>query len=483
MPEQDWKEMAPGVWTIAPRPVAPPPVREPPLAPKPEASPPVSPPVKVEERPAARRAEVRAPADFWNIRVGTAVDLSVDFCGIRYKNPFLLASTPAARPQNWEEAARMGWAGGVLWGVSYAGFGRSLMRGVTPRDIKYVDSSPAFWGYQNFCSVPGIAEAGLIVPELVDKAVRKAKESGLPVAANILAGFDTEVWVKASVAAERAGADLLELNVSCPYIPNIGLHVARDINKVKEIVRSVRERTGIPIMVKLSACHLTEELQRIALAVVEAGANAISTTNTIPCVAGVDIETGMPMPTHLDVKGRMRGMVTGLSGPAIKPQGLRAVSEIVQVVDVPVMGIGGISDWQSAVEYMMAGAKAVQVGTAALLYGHRVVRGMLQGLQEFMERKGYSRIDDLVGIASKKYRVGETYSSVAEKQPRRMVVDEAKCNGCSLCMPACLSSAQGAIKVTNGVAAINQELCVQCNSCMIVCPQGAVSTVWEPARV
>ncbi|MDP6509888.1 MAG: tetratricopeptide repeat protein, partial [Dehalococcoidia bacterium] len=197
------------------------------------------------------------------------------------------------------------------------------------------------------------------------------------------------------------------------------------------------------------------------------------------CVAGVDIETGMPIPTQMDVGGRMRGMVTGLSGPAIKPMGLRAVSEVVQAVDVPVMGIGGIADWQSAMEYMMLGARVVQVGTAVLLHGHRIVKDMVRGLEEFMERKGYSRVEDFIGITSKSYAVGEPYTSTSEKQPRTMVVDEVRCTGCGTCMPACVASANGAIKVTDGVAVINQGLCVQCNSCMLVCPSGAVSTVWE----
>jgi dihydropyrimidine dehydrogenase (NAD+) subunit PreA len=410
-----------------------------------------------------------------------AVDLSVEFCGIRFPNPFIMASTPAARPQNWDKAARMGWGGGSLWGVSYAGFGRALMRGMPPREAQHIGKPPAFWGYQNVCSVPGIAEAGLIVPELVDKAVRQAKESGLPVVANILGGFDTDIWVNASVAAERAGADLLEINVSCPYIPKIGLHVARDVDKVTEIVRAVNERTEVPLMVKLSACHVTHELQGIARAVVAAGADAISTTNTILSVAGVDIETGMPIPAQMDVGGRMRGMVTGLSGPAIKPMGLRAVSEMVQAVDVPVMGIGGITDWQSAVEYMMLGARVVQVGTAVLLHGHRIVRDMVRGLEEFMERKGYSRVEDFIGITSRGYAVGESYTSASERQPRTMIVDELRCTGCGTCMPACVASANGAIQVTDGVAVINQGLCVQCNSCMLVCPSNAVSTVWQPA--
>jgi ferredoxin len=236
------------------------------------------------------------------------------------------------------------------------------------------------------------------------------------------------------------------------------------------------------MMVKLSACHVTHELQAIAKAVVAAGASAISTTNTILCVAGVDIETGMPIPTQMDVGGRMRGMVTGLSGPAIKPMGLRAVSEVVQAVDVPVMGIGGITDWQSAVEYMMLGARAVQVGTAVLLHGHRIATDMVRGLEEFMERKGYSRLDDFRGITSKNYAVGESYTSVSETQPRTMVVDSVKCTGCGTCVPACVASANSAIKVIDGVAVIDHNLCVQCNSCMLVCPSNAVSTFWEPAH-
>ncbi|MFC1926531.1 4Fe-4S binding protein [Chloroflexota bacterium] len=297
----------------------------------------------------------------------------------------------------------------------------------------------------------------------------------MPVGANLLFGEDADIWVEAAEAAEKGGADILEMNLSCPMYSTKGVYLFNDLDKTTEVIKAVRSSTGLPIMAKLHACLSSYELKQLAVTVVEAGADAISVTNIFRGLVGVDIETGIPMATEIDVSGKLRGPVSVFSGPAIKPFGLRAVAEIASVVDVPVSGVGGITNWKSAVEYMMLGATTVQVGMGAMLFGYDLVQEMVSGLRKFMERKGYQSLEDFIGIShSKVIGIGENMDFAPSDLKRRNVVDETLCNGCGLCVKGCLANARGAMQMIDGVAVIDRGLCYGCNVCRIVCPQGAI---------
>jgi dihydropyrimidine dehydrogenase (NAD+) subunit PreA len=310
-------------------------------------------------------------------------------------------------------------------------------------------------------------------PELVRRSTENAKQSGLPIAVNLLCGDNVDLWVQGVKAAEQGGADLLELNLSCPA-PLMGFDVSKDLGKTTEIVKAVRGSTGLPIMAKIHACLMEDELKRLAVTVVEAGVNAISTTNLFYGIVGVDIETGMPVATESDVWGNPRAGVAAFSGPSIKPFGLRAVAEIASAVDVPISGIGGVTSWQSAVEYMMLGASTVQVGMAAMLFGYDMVNDMISGLSGFMERKGYRSPNDFIGVAFRNVPgLGEkVYAPL--KLGRRYVVDDALCNGCGLCVKTCSTSNNGAMQLRKDTAWIDSTLCNCCGMCRIVCPIEAI---------
>jgi dihydropyrimidine dehydrogenase (NAD+) subunit PreA len=237
------------------------------------------------------------------------------------------------------------------------------------------------------------------------------------------------------------------------------------------------------MMVKLNASLGQHELAQITRDAVEAGADAISCSNTLRGLIGVDVETGIPLSCELNVDCTLRGMIGGISGPGIKPMVLRAVAEIRQITDLPISAVGGITDWQSAVEYMLLGASTVQVGTAVMLYGYRLIKQLTRGLEEYMERHGYKRVSDFVGKTIEKYFVPE-YIGPVEKQPRKMIVDEEKCTGCGLCLIACEASScgSGALTINDRVAKIDHNLCKTCNTCRVVCPEGAISVVWEQER-
>jgi dihydropyrimidine dehydrogenase (NAD+) subunit PreA len=252
----------------------------------------------------------------------------------------------------------------------------------------------------------------------------------------------------------------------------------------RQLIEAIREKVSIPIMVKLSAFLIPGKLKGWAKACVDGGANAISITNSIPGFSGLDIESGgVPRTSFIDTQGTFRGTAYQIcDGPAIRPIGLAAVALVAWEVDVPIIAIGGVSDWYSAVEYFMLGASMVQVGSAAMAYGHRMVRGMKKGLQDFMERKGYKSVKEMVGIANRKYHIGESiYGSAApsKEQPWKMVVNELKCTGCGACAVTCETAAYEAAKVVDGLGEINQELCIKCCMCKLVCPEGAISMEWD----
>ncbi len=411
------------------------------------------------------------------------VDLSCEFLGVKLRNPFLIASVPAASSWGFSKAAKAGWAGGIHWGGEATGVTGAWCRGYIPRDIEYVGKPPQWWAYQNTPVGDELDPKRFLPLAKLEKLIRKSKESGIAVICNILEGQNPEAWGEVAATAERGGADFLELNWSCPAMPGAGREIARNPELRKATLKAVRNNSKLPIMIKVSA-HLEQELLHdLVKGAVADGANAVSITNTIMAMVGVDIETGLPLTTELTKEGKLQGMMTGISGPAIRPIGLRGVAEVRRATDVPISAIGGITKWEDVVEYMLLGASTVQVGTAVMLYGYRMVKDLIRGLEGWMERKGFKRTSDFIGITTDKYLPLKA-AKQARKQPRTMVVDEDKCTGCGLCLVACQSTENsGALTVVDRVAKIDPEFCHSCNSCRIVCPEGAITMVWEPEYV
>jgi len=410
-----------------------------------------------------------------------AVDLSVEWMGIKFPNPFLIASVPASWSGGYGKAAKYGWGGAVHWQGEVQSREGASYHGYIPREYRFIGKPPFWRSFQNSCGpkVPTDPDQ-LCPPDKLEAAIRKAKESGLIVGANLQEGQNEDAWARSTQAAERGGADFLEVNWSCSYHPTSGYVIGADREIRIRTIKAVRENSDLPMMVKLNASFGQHELAQITRDAVDAGANAISCSNTLRGMIGVDIETGIPLSCELNVDGTLRGMVGGISGPGIKPMVLRAVAEIRKTTDLPISAVGGITDWQSAVEYMLLGASTVQIGTGVMLFGYRLIRQLTRGLEEYMERKGYRRISDFVGKTSDQYFPPE-YIGPVEKQPRKMVVDKDTCTGCGLCFIACEASScgSGALTIEDRVATIDHTLCKTCNTCSTVCPEGAISVIWE----
>jgi len=222
--------------------------------------------------------------------------------------------------------------------------------------------------------------------------IREMKESeiGVPLIVSIF-GFSVSEFVKVARVAVSAGADALELNVSCPHVKEAGAEIGRNPGLVAEVVREVKNGVEVPVFVKLTPN--VGDVVEVARAAVEAGADGLTAINTVRAMA-VDVETMRPI---------LANRVGGLSGSAIKPVAVRCVYEIYKELgDVPVVGCGGITSWRDAVEFMLAGASAVQVGTAVALKGLGVFRSISRGIRLYLKRKGFRSVKDIVGLAHRR---------------------------------------------------------------------------------
>ncbi|MGQ9459742.1 MAG: dihydroorotate dehydrogenase [Candidatus Bathyarchaeaceae archaeon] len=301
--------------------------------------------------------------------------LVTEIAGLKLDNPTMLA------------AGILGLTGSSLRSVAEAGAGAVVTKsvGLKPRE-----------GYPNPTVVQvecGLLNAmGLPNPGVhyFSEEIREAKETGLrvPIIVSVY-GYSSEEFAEVAEAAVEAGADALELNVSCPHVKETGAEIGSNPELVAEVVREVKKKVIKPVFVKLTPN--VANIVEIARAAVEAGADAITAINTVRAMA-IEIETAQPL---------LANKIGGLSGPAIKPIALRCVYEVYREVDVPVIGCGGIMGWRDAVEFMLAGASAVQIGTAIAYRGLGVFKSVTRGIDAYVKKKGFENVKEIVGLAHK----------------------------------------------------------------------------------
>ena len=299
-------------------------------------------------------------------------DLSVEFAGIKLPNPTILAS------------GILGVSGEILIRVSRAGAGAVVSKSFN-RKGREGYRNPSFIEVQSgFLNALGIPNPGM---EEMREEVEVASKQGVQVIASVF-GFDAEEFAESAVMGEKGGAIAVELNVSCPHVKELGVEIGQRPKVVAEVTQAVKNRVHIPVFVKLSP-NVTD-ITEVARAAESGGADAVTAINTVLGTA-VDVDSGLPI---------LGGVLGGLSGPAIHPVALRAVYQIRQAIRIPVIGVGGIEDWKGAVQMMMAGASAVQIGSAITSKGLDVFREVTTGIGKFLERKGYSSVREIVSMAS-----------------------------------------------------------------------------------
>jgi dihydroorotate dehydrogenase (NAD+) catalytic subunit len=297
--------------------------------------------------------------------------LATEIAGLKLANPTMLAS------------GILGYTGLSLKSVIEAGAGAVVTKslGLKPRT-----------GYPNPTVVQvdcGLLNAmGLPNPGIshFKEEIKELKNTGAPTIVSIY-GYSSEEFAQAAETATEMGADAIELNVSCPHIKKAGAEIGCDPQLLTDVVEKVKKKVDKPVIVKLTPN--VANIGEIAKAAEKAGADAITAINTVKAMA-VETETGRPL---------LANKFGGLSGPAIKPIAVRCVYDVYQSVDVPVIGCGGITGWQDAVEFMLAGASAVQIGTAIAFKGVSVFSSVTKGIDRYLKRKGFKNVKQLVGLA------------------------------------------------------------------------------------
>jgi dihydroorotate dehydrogenase (NAD+) catalytic subunit len=322
-----------------------------------------------------RRIEHIRPAKFFYPPGQSAAepmaDLGVDLCGLRLRNPTMLASGVL------DETAT------TMVEMAKAGAGAVVTKsvGLRPRE-----------GHASPCIVEldvGLLNAmGLPNPgiDYFSEEIRTVKKEGVTVIGSVIGGSDDELAAVAA-AMEKAGADAVELNLSCPHAKGLGTEVGSTPEDVERVCRTVKQGLKMPVFAKLTPN--TSSISALAKAAERGGADAVVAINTLKGMA-ISPEARMPI---------LANKFGGLSGPAVKPVGIRCVYEIYEAVDIPVIGVGGVSTGRDAVEYIMAGAGAVQVGTAVWMRGPGVFRLICDEMSRFMDDFGYAKVADMVGAA------------------------------------------------------------------------------------
>lgn len=301
------------------------------------------------------------------------IDLSTSICKTRLKNPTVLAS------------GILGVTASSLIRVARSGAGAVTTKSIGP-EKREGHRNPVIAVLDN-----GMLNAvGLSCPDM-DEAIEElrnaVKNSNVPVIASIYGRTISEFGEVAEKVSE-ANPDFIEVNISCPNVEDeFGKSFGYNPETSAKVVESVRNKTKIPLIVKLTPNVF--DIKTIANAVEGAGADAISAINTIPGML-INIETGKPV---------LSNKTGGLSGPAIKPIAIRCVYEIYETVEIPIIGIGGIQTGRDAIEMMMAGANAVGIGTGVMNRGIGIFRDVCDEIEEFMKNNNYSKIEELVGKA------------------------------------------------------------------------------------
>ena len=308
---------------------------------------------------------------------------------LHLKNPFLLASgPPTASGEQIRHAFRLGWAGAVTKTITS---GTLEISDVSPRFTAWKDEKSGLLGFENI-ELLSKKDLPYWVREI---AITRREYPDRVLIASIMASPDPAEWQELAGTVQDAGTDAIELNVSCPHgMPErgVGAAMGQHPDLVASVTRAVRQVATVPLIVKLTP-NVTD-IVPIARAAVDNGADILAAINTVQCLMGIDLDTLEPRPS---VAGF--GTYGGYSGPAVKPIGLRVVSQIAREFDLPVMGIGGISRWQDAAEYIAAGASAVQVCTAVMWEGAGIIRDMNAGLSGYIARKLFTGPGDLRGRA------------------------------------------------------------------------------------
>ncbi len=420
-------------------------------------------------------------------------DLSIDFCGIKSPNPFWLASAPPTNSGHQiHKAFEAGW-GGAVWKTIGAPVLNVSNRYGT---VKYNGQ------------IIGLNNVELISDRPLEINLREIAEvkklwSDRAVIVSAMVESTREAWKDIIQQIEDTGADGIELNYGCPHGMSergMGAAVGQVPEYCEQITSWVTEFSSLPVIVKLTP-NVTD-ITFPARAAVAGGANALSLINTINSIVGVNLDTFELSP---NIGGK--GGHGGYAGPAVKPIALHLLSQVALVQEVsrakmPISGMGGIMNWKDAAEFLLLGASSLQVCTAAMLYGYRVVEDMIDGLSNWLDEKGIGSVNEIIGASLPRISDFGDFDLGFKTVAR---INQDSCIQCDLCYIACNDTEHQCIDLHRDGAlvmpghdardngkrtatssrpypVIRESDCVGCDLCHNVCPaQGCIEMVQVPS--
>lgn len=387
--------------------------------------------------------------------------LATEFVGIKSPNPFWLASAPPTdKEYNVVRAFKAGW-GGVVW-KTLGAEGPPVVNVNGPR-------YGVVWGPDR--RVLGLNNIELITDRPLEVNLREIKKvkrdwPDRAMVVSLMVPCDEESWKAILKRVEETEADGVELNFGCPHGMSergMGSAVGQVPEYIEMVTRWCKMHTRMPVIVKLTP-NITD-IRWAARAAHRGGADAVSLINTVNSITAVNLDTFSPEPS-IDGKGTHGGYC----GPAVKPIALNMVAEIARDPEtrgLPISGIGGITTWRDAAEFMALGAGTVQVCTAAMTYGFRIVQEMISGLSQYLDTKGMT-LADLVGRAVPNVTDWQYLNLNYVTKAR---INQDLCIKCGRCYAACEDTSHQAIWMKPGrVFEVNDAECVACNLCVDVCP-------------
>ena len=395
-------------------------------------------------------------------------DLTTDFLGIRSPNPFWLASAPPTdKEYNVRRAFDAGW-GGVVWKT----LGEDGPPIVNVNGARY----GAVWGADR--RLLGLNNIELITDRPLqtnlEEIIRVKKDyPDRAIIVSLMVPCEEQAWKDILERTNETGADGIELNFGCPHGMSergMGSAVGQVPEYIEMVTRWCKENYSKPVIVKLTP-NITD-IRLAARAAKAGGADAVSLINTVKSITSVNLDSMSPEPC-IDGKGTQGGYC----GPAVKPIAMHMVSEIArdpETAGLPISAIGGITTWRDAAEFMTLGAGNVQVCTAAMTYGFKIVEEMISGLSEWMDSKGYSNTSDFVGRAVPNVT---DWQYLNLNYIAKAKIDQESCIKCGRCYAACEDTSHQAIWMKEDrVFEVNDAECVACNLCVNVCPvEGCIS--------
>jgi dihydropyrimidine dehydrogenase (NAD+) subunit PreA len=409
-------------------------------------------------------------------------DLSINYLGVHCENPFFLSSSPVGGNYDMvRKSYEAGWGG-----VFFKTVGIFVADECSPRfDITRKEGTP-WLGFKNMEQISDKPT------EVNFEFMRRLKEDyPEKVMVATIMGSTEDEWKQLAKMCEQAGADLIEGNFSCPQMTShdMGSDVGTNVELVERYARAVSSTTKIPFIAKMTPN--TKNMEEPARAAIRGGAASVSAINTIKSITNLDFEnmTGMPV-----VNGK--SSISGYSGAAVKPIALRFAAQLMQDEEIHRLcaaqgrkfefsGIGGIETWRDAAEFLALGCRNIQVTTAIMQYGYRIVEDMISGMSHFMDERGYNNIEEFIGSALPNLIPAEEINRDFKVFPK---FDNKKCVGCGRCYVSCYDAAHQAIdwdeKKRRPI--LIEDNCVGCHLCLNVCPvQDCIlpgEIVWKKGR-